>query len=720
MSESDFLHPVTLDLVRTASSISESLSSSSYFTDLTNLDDVPSISALTDTDSVMTIPWKRYIPVLKILVIFSCPSNTNPLRLQTEEKAIREALFHHSTRQTHESGGMASDNIYIKFLPACTVDDLRSHLLQDEYHLLHFSGHADRTTLLSNYMLDQLATTAGIIRTELTKDSKVQSYVGQAAEMVICQYEQQIGSIDYADISIPVAIQVDYHKKSTNDHVILEYKHAFIHDELVKLGIGSLAFESSTGQASFVPPSALATLLSHHKSLQCVVMNACSSFIQGHYILPHVPLIISHQGQIADHESIAFSQGFYSSLRLGSISFETCYKHGVCNVDLKRMSVGMPKRPSLVSYEELIILQSNDALCKDRCNNQKDSVIDENIVNKSTSEGVENSKLRTLVNYGLQLLHNKDQELETARSMIRLLMTDCSNPDTARLARSLFPDHPSPKLHPIDMHNALLLMSSSLSMNHSLPKTVLPLSHQRVDPSSDKSSKGKSSTSTGRSKHADNSSTRRSQTNRGKGKGVNINYAKTRASAATIACLKKPAEHANVKIAFGYREPDRDSAEKRPSSTPKRSSDTLVKPLTGKPSSSSPSTSASLIPQSPRKTTGKSSSKEEKSISIDVPEYSRPKSSAIHIDEHQENRPNTSPTSVTDVMSKLDSNDAHYAAEVLNLSSDLDDTRKEKGGKLMTVYNQTNAASVAFRKFLKEKRSTALNSPSQEGSQIEA
>jgi hypothetical protein len=65
--------------------------------------------------------------------------------LQAEERAIREALY----------GGALSARISLDVLPAATVDDLAKRLLRQQYDVIHFSGHADRVTLLMQHMIEK-------------------------------------------------------------------------------------------------------------------------------------------------------------------------------------------------------------------------------------------------------------------------------------------------------------------------------------------------------------------------------------------------------------------------------------------------------------------------------------------------------------------------------------------------------------------------------------
>jgi hypothetical protein len=78
------------------------------------------------------------IPKIRALLVLANPRGTGKLRLNQEERAIREAI----------QRGKARDSISLEVRHATTVDDLRRELLDDGYEVLHFSGHGDFDTLL--------------------------------------------------------------------------------------------------------------------------------------------------------------------------------------------------------------------------------------------------------------------------------------------------------------------------------------------------------------------------------------------------------------------------------------------------------------------------------------------------------------------------------------------------------------------------------------------
>ncbi len=82
----------------------------------------------------------RILQPAKICILFVAanPIGTSQLRVQSEERAIKEAI------KLSNAGG----RITLTTLVAATVDDLRRELLQQEYQILHFSGHGEPGALI--------------------------------------------------------------------------------------------------------------------------------------------------------------------------------------------------------------------------------------------------------------------------------------------------------------------------------------------------------------------------------------------------------------------------------------------------------------------------------------------------------------------------------------------------------------------------------------------
>ena len=140
-------------------------------------------------------PWIESHPVLRVLLIFSNPSNTHPLRLQAEEKCIRDAL----------RGGKYGDRVIVDVLPACTIDDLARQLMTKTYEIIHFSGHADRSSALVKHTMNILMGEHNIDYMSF-KDTSVVKKIEQAAEEVVRQLEWHLL---HGSVSLPPSSPLD-------------------------------------------------------------------------------------------------------------------------------------------------------------------------------------------------------------------------------------------------------------------------------------------------------------------------------------------------------------------------------------------------------------------------------------------------------------------------------------------------------------------------------
>lgn len=75
---------------------------------------------------------------MKVLVVFANPRGTSSLRLGEEDKTIQECIRRSKQRDT------------FNIVPhhAATVDDVRRALLDDDFQIIHFSGHGTRAGLV--------------------------------------------------------------------------------------------------------------------------------------------------------------------------------------------------------------------------------------------------------------------------------------------------------------------------------------------------------------------------------------------------------------------------------------------------------------------------------------------------------------------------------------------------------------------------------------------
>src|SRR5579862_7350129 len=74
---------------------------------------------------------------MKVLVVFANPRGTSSLRLGEEDRTIQECVRRSKNR----------DNLSLIIHHAATVDDIRRALLDNDYEIVHFSGHGTGTGL---------------------------------------------------------------------------------------------------------------------------------------------------------------------------------------------------------------------------------------------------------------------------------------------------------------------------------------------------------------------------------------------------------------------------------------------------------------------------------------------------------------------------------------------------------------------------------------------
>jgi len=171
----------------------------------------------------------------RILAVFANPRGSDPLRLGTEDRVIRECLKISKHR----------DNMRLDVLHAATIHDVRRALLDKSYRIVQFSGH----------------------------------------------------------------------------------------------GTGrGLAFENEVGQIQLVPRDALAEFLSAYSPpIECVILNACYSVVQGQLIFLGIPYTIGMDGAISDEGATEFTRGFYDAVGAGK-GIEFAYQEGCRTIKLMGFS----------------------------------------------------------------------------------------------------------------------------------------------------------------------------------------------------------------------------------------------------------------------------------------------------------------------------------------------------------------------------------------------
>jgi hypothetical protein len=334
-------------------------------------------------------PWIDNHSVIRVLLVFANPNGTHPLRLQSEEKCIREAL-----RQ-----GVHGDRVVVDVLAACTIDELARKLMSSSYEIIHFSGHADRTATLLKHIVEvlqkdhhvdhssfhhnhvkaDLAATAESLVQQLEAElirgisSEIDPQPSQMPHVYSGDFTKTISLLEESlsephpshgalvhrsqsnfDFQIPLTIRelpVKLRERPTEEEKTsgttpLTFTRNYSFHELVGIGVGSLAFESEGGGVNFMCPLSFAKLVSETcPPLQCVILNACAGHIQAEILSRVIPLTICFTGRVSDKESITFSRGFYESIACGR-AIDDAFKDGSRRVEIHSLSSGMPNRHS--------------------------------------------------------------------------------------------------------------------------------------------------------------------------------------------------------------------------------------------------------------------------------------------------------------------------------------------------------------------------------------
>jgi hypothetical protein len=103
---------------------------------------------------------------------------------------------------------------------------------------------------------------------------------------------------------------------------------------------GELVLENEYGEPQVVPQEALADLLSTYcPPIECVILNACYTEIQGELISQRVPYTIGISGDITDAAAREFTRGFYDAIGAGR-DYRFAFQEGTRAVNLAGLGAG--------------------------------------------------------------------------------------------------------------------------------------------------------------------------------------------------------------------------------------------------------------------------------------------------------------------------------------------------------------------------------------------
>ena len=120
-------------------------------------------------------------------------------------------------------------------------------------------------------------------------------------------------------------------------------------------GTGSqgLVLAAESGEQQTVGTEALADLFRLFATkVECVVLNACYSKVQGEAINQHINYVIGTKRAILDEAAIAFAKGFYEALSDGE-SIDNAYKYGCNRIQLDIQTKNTSDRKLVPIYSEI-------------------------------------------------------------------------------------------------------------------------------------------------------------------------------------------------------------------------------------------------------------------------------------------------------------------------------------------------------------------------------
>ncbi|MGI8990566.1 MAG: CHAT domain-containing protein [Bryobacteraceae bacterium] len=98
----------------------------------------------------------------------------------------------------------------------------------------------------------------------------------------------------------------------------------------------SLLFEDASGKIAVSPIDAISSLVAHHPSIKCVILNACSSLAAR--TEPLADLTIGMEAAIDDVAAIQFAEGFYDAIAAGK-PYDFAVKEGEIACKAKGLSL---------------------------------------------------------------------------------------------------------------------------------------------------------------------------------------------------------------------------------------------------------------------------------------------------------------------------------------------------------------------------------------------
>ena len=134
--------------------------------------------------------------------------------------------------------------------------------------------------------------------------------------------------------------------------IIIKEKPRIVHFCGHGTGHQGLVLENDAGQPQLLSTEALTNLFKiFDRRIECIVLNACHSGIQGEQINQHINYLIATKKEIRDDAALLFTKGFYDALFNGE-RYQTAYELGCNRIHLELYKSNHSDRKLVPVYSE--------------------------------------------------------------------------------------------------------------------------------------------------------------------------------------------------------------------------------------------------------------------------------------------------------------------------------------------------------------------------------
>ncbi|KAL1508695.1 hypothetical protein AB1Y20_004790 [Prymnesium parvum] len=280
-----------------------------------------------------------------VLGVFAQPKTTHPLRLQSEQREISQAL----SRSRHR------DQIVFDALAAATIDDVRRALLTRRYDVVHFAGHGDFDAPLIRWLVESVER-LGVAKTRLSQQ-RVRHEVKAAKARLLGTASDSFTLIRVDDLLLPpqAGLPAGEEPAGASSETTIKLTVSVLEE----LGAGALALEDEEGAAQPPNPLALAQLLKQ-SGVRMVILNACETEYQGKLLLQEgVPFVVATGSALSDLCAAEYARAFYDYMfnARSNVAIERCaHEHAILALRLKSLNPerhGAPKLMEAADVTEL-------------------------------------------------------------------------------------------------------------------------------------------------------------------------------------------------------------------------------------------------------------------------------------------------------------------------------------------------------------------------------